>query len=230
MKKSEKIFLSIIFSFTFICLGNCLYTLIHNYPNQFIKLLLSSLGCLFMLILIIFPLFFEKRTKFIIPNSMYILFIFFCFCGIVLGDVNDWYGKFESFDAILHFISGIILSVYGFIIVNTINHQVKNFKINPLFVAICAFCFAMTLGALWEVFEYTLDDAFGTNMQTYLETTSSSFPHKGDKALVGHEALKDTMTDIILNGAGGLVVCSIGYFDIKHGKKSFSEEILTKRT
>jgi hypothetical protein len=160
---------------------------------------------------------------------MYILFVIFCFCGIVLGDVNDFYGKFESYDAFLHFISGIILSIYGFIIINTINYQNKNFKINPIFVALCAFCFAMTLGACWEIFEYSLDEFFGTNMQTYLETTSSSFPRSTDIPLVGHEALKDTMTDIMLNGAGGILVCTIGYLDIKKGKNGFSKERLERR-
>lgn|SRR5574344_905026 len=229
MKKSEKTFLTIIFIFTTFCLINTLYTMFKTYPNQLVKYILSSMGCVFMLILVIYPLFFNKKTKFIIPDSMYLLFIIFCFCGIILGDVNDFYGKFESFDAILHFISGVMLSVYGFIIVNTINYQNHNFKIQPFFVSLCAFCFAMTLGACWEIFEYSMDDFFGTNMQTYLKTTSSSFPNQKETPLIGHAALEDTMTDIMLNGAGGIVVCSIGYFDIKHHKNGFGNEKLIKR-
>lgn len=229
MTKKEKVFLYIIFIITSLCLINCIYSLIVNYPDQIIKLILSSLGCIFMIVLIIFPLFFGKKTKFIIPNSMYILFIFFCFCGIVLGDVNDFFGKFDPFDELLHFTSGIILCVFGFIIVNTINSQNNGFKINPIFVAICAFCFATTLGVCWEIFEYSCDEFLGTNMQTYLETTSSSFPKDTDVPLVGHIALKDTMTDILLNAAGGILVCSVGYFDIKHQKKGFSQEKFEKR-
>lgn len=228
MKKGEKPFLSIIFIFTTVCLFNCIYNMIVTYPNQIIKLTLSALGCIFMLLLIISPLFLNKRSKLIIPNSMYFLFVIFCFCGIILGDVNDFYGKFESYDAILHFISGIILSVFGFIIVNTVNEKAHGFKSYPIFVSICAFCFAMTLGACWEIFEYSLDEFFGTNMQTYLKTTSSSFPKDDDVPLVGHEALDDTMTDIILNATGGIIVCSIGYFDIKHNKKGFSSDKLER--
>ncbi|MEG2525415.1 MAG: hypothetical protein RSB03_07490, partial [Oscillospiraceae bacterium] len=70
------------------------------------------------------------------------------------------------------------------------------------------------------------DEFLGTNAQTYMLTTTGSFIGATDVPLVGHEALRDTMVDFMLDGLGGLIVGTIGYFDLKHGKKSFSSEAL----
>ena len=84
----------------------------------------------------------------------------------------------------------------------------------------------MTIQSLWEIGEFLCDEWFGTNSQTFLETTTGSLVTDEDVPLVGHEALRDTMSDFMLDGLGGLIVSTIGYFDLKRGKKSFASEKL----
>ena len=40
--------------------------------------------------------------------------------------------------------------------------------------------------------------------------------------LVGHEALKDTMWDLMLDAAGGLIVAVYGFFELKHEKNGMT--------
>ena len=71
--------------------------------------------------------------------------------------------------------------------------------------------FALSLGAVWEIGEYLMDDWFGLNSQQYMMTTSTTFTGKEDIPLVGHQALKDTMKDLILDAGGAIVVATTGY-------------------
>ncbi|MEG1418010.1 MAG: hypothetical protein RSC55_05205 [Oscillospiraceae bacterium] len=197
-------------------------------PEDRITNISMSLLCICMLAILFVPLFVNRLWHIRIPNSMYIIFVSFCFCGIMLGDVKNFYDRFARWDNILHFSSGMLLAVLGFILVNTLNqsNRTSGIMLNPFFVAAVAFCFTMTIQSLWEVFEFLSDEFLGTNAQTYMLTTTGSFIGAPDVPLVGHEALRDTMVDFMLDGLGGLIVGTIGYFDLKHGKKSFSSEAL----
>ena len=149
-----------------------------------------------------------------------LVYVVFAFCGIVLGDVINFFDRFKYWDAILHFISGVLLASLGFILINTLNKADSvSLRISPIYVAVSVFCFAVTGGVIWEIVEYCFDDLFGTNMQTYLDSTTGSLVDENAVYLVGHEALKDTMWDLMLDAAGGLIVAVYGFIELKHEKK-----------
>ena len=218
MKKKTKVLLTILFIISLFNLLNLVYKCFT--PNIDIgKTILSLIGCLFMLILIILPLFSNKKLKLEIPDSMYTMFVVFCFCGIILGDVNDFFTRFSSYDSLLHFISGIMLSVLGFIIINTFCQKSIKSPLSPFFISFFAFTFALSLGVFWEIIEYNFDKYLDTNMQVYRNRYTN-------ENYVGREALNDTMKDLMLDASGGLIVSLVGYTDLRHNKKGFSSSTL----
>ena len=74
-------------------------------------------------------------------------------------------------------------------------------------MALFAFCFAVAIGAIWEIYEFSLDHLFELNMQKYRHSNGEEF--------VGHSAVTDTMTDIIIDTAGAFLATAVGYFSIK---------------
>lgn len=155
-----------------------------------------------------------------IPRLMEVIFVAFCFCALILGDVADFYGRFGWWDSLEHGMSGVLLGILGYAIINTFNSVEGNkIKFSPVFVSLWVVCFALALGAVWEIMEFITDGLFGLNSQQYL-TTPGTF----DKAvpLEGHEALRDTMEDLMLDFAGSLIISVIGYFDLKKQRKGIA--------
>lgn len=62
--------------------------------------------------------------------------------------------------------------------------------------------FALGVGALWEIFEFTMDSLFGMNMQK---------PMLGDPS-----GLTDTMWDLIVDATGALVISVLGWRYLKN--------------
>jgi uncharacterized membrane protein YjdF len=90
-------------------------------------------------------------------------------------------------------------------------------ELNPLFTAIFAFCFSMTLGVFWEFYEYFVDGMLGLNMQRFLQEDGT--------ALIGREALCDTMQDLITDAIGALFTSFVGYVSLKF-KKGWVEKVM----
>ncbi len=173
-----------------------------------------------MMVLIFLPKFLNRVIHVRIPALMEIIFVAFCFCALILGDVADFYGRFEWWDSLEHGISGVLLGILGYAIINTFNKVEGNrLKYSPVFVSMWVLCFALAAGALWEIMEFITDGLFGLNSQQYL-TTPGTF----DKAvpLEGHEALRDTMEDLILDFVGALFISVLGFFDLKRQRKSIA--------
>jgi hypothetical protein len=168
------------------------------------------------------PGFIEKKGKVEIPDFMEVIYIFFCICHFILGEVVDFYEKFNWWDSMLHTLTGSMIAILGFSIVNSINYSKKHsMNIDPVLVALFAICFAITIGVLWEIVEYGVDGTFGTNMQRYADLyTSVDF--------VGRRALMDTMKDLMLDTIGASVIAVIGFISIRHQKDAFREWTITK--
>lgn len=165
---------------------------------------LMILQCLVGAIVIFLPGKVEDRFRIKIPNAIQITYFIFLFCAIFLGEVRHFYSRFPFWDDVLHFFSAIMLGSLGFILVDYLTGIKRlNLQLNPFFVAFFAFCFAMTCGAIWEIYEYLADGILGTNMQKFIT-------YKGE-VLVGREALADTMQDIIVDMLGSLTAVVIGY-------------------
>ena len=223
--KRQRRFLSVIFIITVIEFIAAVLKAVFADINYRAENITLALLCLVMIAVLFFPVILKKLWSVSVPNSMYVLFIIFCFCAIILGDVKDFYSRFAHWDDLLHFCSGMLLSVLGFMLVNTLNNSENmNISLNPFFVAAVAFCFTMTVQALWEIYEFLSDEFLGTNAQTFMQTTTGSFIGPDDVPLVGHEALRDTMTDFMLDGLGGLIISVLGYLELKKGKKGFSTD------
>jgi hypothetical protein len=149
------------------------------------------------------------------PYAFQVLVIVFVFASIFLGSVREFYLVFPWWDSFLHFGSGLLLGLVGFMLIYLLNEDEKiHLKTQPGFMALFAFSFALALGALWEVLEFALDEAFGLEMQRPLSDDPSG--------------LADTMWDLILDTVGALVISLYGYAYMKRGARSFISAWITR--
>jgi uncharacterized membrane protein YjdF len=142
-----------------------------------------------------------------IPSEIQIVAVLFVFATLFLGDTRDWYQRFWWWDAALHTTSGLLLGMLGFMFVYMLNEDRHvDFHMRPAFVALFAFFFAVGLGAVWEIFEFAMDEFFGTNMQPATP---------GDPS-----GLTDTIHDLIVDTVGAAVVSLGGWRYLARGRKS----------
>ena len=144
------------------------------------------------------PLLMSRRLRLHIPPEFELLAIVFVFASLFLGEVRGYYTRFWWWDIALHTGSGLLLGIVGFLLVYVLNETEEiAIRMKPGFVALFAFMFAVGIGALWEIFEYSMDALAGTDMQ---------------KAMLGDPSgLTDTMWDLIVDAVGALVISVLGY-------------------
>lgn len=204
-------------------ISNVVSAILADEQQDVSRFIFSAFSCFGMLVVIALPALATRFFRVKIPRVIQLIYVVFAFCGIVLGYVINFFDRFKYWDAILHFISGVLLASLGFILINTLNKADSvSLRISPVYVAVSVVCFAVTGGVLWEIVEYCFDDLFGTNMQTYLDSTTGSLVDENAVYLVGHEALKDTMWDLMLDAAGAIIVAVYGFIELKHEKKGMT--------
>lgn len=148
------------------------------------------------LLVVNLPSIFERRFKVDIPDDFEIVLVLFIYAALFLGEMRSFYFRYWWWDKALHSLSGLILGNMGFLIVSYLNENARmNLELSPGFVALFSFIFAVAMGAIWEIFEYGMDNFFGFFMQ--------------------RGSLDDTMTDLILDTAGALIFAVLGYFQQK---------------
>lgn len=155
-----------------------------------------------------------------LSENLQIIIIIFVFAANYLGELHSFYYRFSWWDDMLHFMSGIVLGMVGFLLVDTLNRfQMKKmtFELSPFFVAVFAFTFAVAAGAVWEIFEYCMDTFFGMNMQKYMIEPELAVQNGFGVTWQG-PGLEDTMHDIILDTGAALVTAVFGYFKLKAEK------------
>lgn len=138
--------------------------------------------CLLTLFLFMIPSFVERRLKISVPNTLEVLILLFIFSAEILGEIGAFYLKLHWWDAMLHVINGFLMAAIGISMVDILNRsEVFKFQLSPLFVSLVAFCFSMTIGVLWEFFEYAMDMIVQTDMQkdTLIQAFSSVELHPG---------------------------------------------------
>ena len=176
--------------------------------------------CILGIIAFFLPNIINKKTKIVIPSNMYIAYILFLYGAVFLGEVRDYYYRVPHWDMILHTCSGAMLGALGFSVVNILNKNEKvHVKLSPGFVAFFAFAFAITLGVVWEIYEFLADGALGLNMQ--------KFALRDGTGLIGRDAVVDTMQDLIVDSIGAFVISFIGYISLKY-KKGWIEKLLIR--
>ncbi len=153
------------------------------------------------------PRFLEQRYRVFIPAQLQLMAITFVFGALFLGEVHGYYTRFWWWDLLLHTTSGFLLGIVGFLLVYVLN-EVEEIDVHmkPGFVALFAFLFALGIGALWEIFEFTMDALFSMNMQ---------------KSMLGDDSgLTDTMFDLMVDALGALIIAVWGYRHLKSGRKA----------
>lgn len=172
---------------------------------------LMFIQCLLGLAVLSLPSALTRKWKFNIPNFIYVMYYLFLYCAIVLGEVLNFYYVIPHWDTILHFFSGAMLGALGFILVSQLNDSEKiRVSLSPFFVALFAFCFALSCGAVWEIYEFVFDGLLSLNMQKFITATG--------EVLSGHEALRDTMSDVIVDALSALLIACVGYGRLKAEK------------
>lgn len=210
--------------------------------------------CLLTLVLFLIPSVIEKAFRLKLPSMLEILIMLFIFASAILGELAAFYVKFPIWDSILHTVNGFLCAAIGFALIDLLNEN-KNikFQLSPVFVAIVAFCFSMTIGVMWEFYEFGSDMLFKTDMQkdfivhrisTVLldHTNSNHAVHIEDiknLSINGKDidvkgyidiGLIDTMKDLIVNFIGAVIFSIIGFFYIKNrGKGKFAEKFIPKK-
>lgn len=189
--------------------------------GRIIFTMVQLVGMLFVLRI---PQFIKDKYHFEIPNLLDFFLISFAFSSLILGDVFNFYGKIPYWDSILHTLSGVLIAYIGFIIIEFLDKEYTiPLSVSPLFMCMIVVSVALAIGAVWEIAEYTVDDIFKTNNQQYMQTTRSTLYNEEDVPLQGHEALADTMKDLMLDLGGAVSVAMIEYKHIeKKQKKLYS--------
>ena len=205
---------------------------------------------LLTLILFLMPSFLERRLKIKLPSVLEVIIFCFIFASEILGELGCYYITFPHFDTLLHTVNGFICAAFGFGLVDMLNRQKKKIQLSPAYLCIVAFCFSMTIGVLWEFFEFGMDTLFYRDMQKdkIIETINSVMLNPSGKnvpvtlkiesvfvngvEMAGYIdiGLFDTMKDLMVNFVGAAVFCLIGFFSLKHKKKSKVIENLVPRT
>lgn len=214
-----------------------------EYENAFV--------CVLCLFLFLAPTIIERKLKIDLPSTMEIIILLFIFSAEILGEIHNYYNRVPYWDMILHTLNGFLFAAFGFSLMDIINRNAKfKFQLSPVYLAVVAFCFSMTIGVLWEFFEFGCDIILGTDMQKdFIISTLSSVklnPQGANVPVVingitktsvnGNQlgingyldiGLIDTMKDLIVNFIGAVAFSIIGFFYIKNrGRGDFAKQFI----
>ena len=203
----------------------------------------SAFICLLVLILFILPFFIQQNFGIQLPTTLEIIILLFIFAAEILGELEGYFITYPNWDTMLHTTTGFLCAATGFALIDILNRNSRiKFQLSPIYVALAAFCFSMTVGVLWEFFEFGMDRLFHLDMQkdtvvqsitsVMLDPTNSNTPITIDSihsvAVNGNDlgfdgyldiGLYDTMEDLFVNFIGAVTFSVIGYFYIKHRGK-----------
>ena len=205
-----------------------------NYHNMFLGIL--------TLFLFMVPAVLDQTLGVTIPVGLETVILIFIFSAEILGEINAFYVKIPVWDTILHTTNGFLMAAIGFALIDLFNRSDRfSIKMSPYFVAFFAFCFSMTVGVLWEFFEFSMDWFFGLDMQkdwilpsissVKLNPTGANVPvHVDIQSVVINDekwnlggyldiGIVDTMKDLMVNFIGAVVFSIIGILYLKHRGK-----------
>ncbi len=219
-----------------------------NFENVFL--------CVLVLFLFSLPSMLEKRLSIKLPDTLEIIILLFIYAAEILGEIGAYYIKHPYWDTVLHTLNGFLCAAIGFSLLDLLNRQKKvAFQLSPVYLAVVAFCFSMTVGVLWEFFEYAMDQLFFLDMQkdmivheigtVKLDPAGGNVPvhlkdivdvilvqGDGTRTALGlggylDIGLIDTMMDLFVNFVGATVFSVIGYFYVRsRGKNRFAKRFI----
>lgn len=208
--------------------------------------------------LLLLPSILSRKLRIELPSTLEIFLLIFIFAATILGEINKFYVRVPHWDTVLHTINGFCFAAIGFALVDMLNrHERVSLRLSPVFLAIVAFCFSMTIGVLWEFYEYTGDRLFVLDMQkdtviqefnsVTLDETQNNIPIQvkdiADVAVIHSDGnvqplgvggyldvgIHDTMKDLLVNMVGAVVFSIIGYCFVKQkGKGKFAPRFIPR--
>ena len=213
-----------------------------NYHNMFLGIL--------TLLLFMVPQLVDKKLGVTIPIGLETVILIFIFSAEILGEINAFYVKIPIWDTILHTTNGFLMAAIGFALIDIFNRSDKfSIKMSPYFVAFFAFCFSMTVGVLWEFFEFSMDWFLAMDMQkdwivpainsVKLNPIGANVPIHVDiqSVVINGETwdlggyldigIVDTMKDLMVNFVGAVVFSVIGILYLKcRGKGKLAASLI----
>lgn len=219
-----------------------------NFENVFL--------CVLTLFLFTVPSLLERKLDIDLPNTLEIIILLFIYAAEILGEIGAYYVAFPYWDTVLHTLNGFLCAAIGFSLLDILNrHNRARFHLSPLYLAMVAFCFSMTVGVVWEFFECAMDQFFFLDMQKdsvvhtigtiLLDPTGGNHPvvlrqitdvivmqADGTQTALGlggylDIGLLDTMEDLFVNFIGALLFSFIGYFYVlSRGKGQFVKRFI----
>ena len=211
----------------------------------------SAFVCVLVLFLLMLPFFIQKNFGICLPSTLEIIILLFIFAAEILGELQSYFIQYPYWDTMLHTTNGFLCAAVGFSLIDILNRDAKiKFTLSPVYVALAAFCFSMTIGVLWEFFEFGMYRLFHMDMQkdtivhtissVMLDPTNSNIPitidgitsvavNGRDLGFTGYLdiGLYDTMEDLFVNFIGATVFSVIGYFYLKHrGEGKFAKAFI----
>ena len=221
-----------------------------NYENMLL--------CVLTLVLFMLPSMFERRLHIDLPDTLEVIILLFIYAAEILGEIQSYYTSYPGWDTMLHTMNGFLCAAIGFALVDILNREEKvSLHLSPFFMAVTAFCFSMTIGVLWEFFEFAMDRWMLFDMQkdTVINTISTVNldPNHGTTAVIvqgiqdvilvldnGTQmplglggyldvGIIDTMKDLFVNFIGAVVFSAIGYFYVQgRGRGGFARRFIPR--
>lgn len=130
-----------------------------------------------------------NRVGLRLPPSFLAAIALFVLSTLYLGEVQDFYNRFWWWDLVLHFGSAMGFGILGFLLVFML-FQGDRYAAPAWALGALSFCLAMTVGTLWEIFEFAMDTLFGFDMMK--------------------SGLRDTMGDLIVDAVGAALASLAG--------------------
>ncbi len=232
------------FIFYLILRGLVILTLIRCIITQNYE---SAAICILSLPLFLMPAVLQKQMKIEFPAVFQAIIFGFIYAAEILGEVNHYYVIIPGWDTMLHTMNGFLCAAIGFSLIYLLNRGSKHFNLSPFYLTLVAFCFSMTVGVIWEFFEFAMDQLFYVDMQkdfivqtigsVTLDPNDSGMPFiiqnitdtvintaDGQSYIVPGGYLDigiiDTMKDLLVNLVGAVAFSIIGYTTLKFSKKS----------
>lgn len=218
----------------------------------------NVLLCVLTLVLFMLPSAFERRLHIDLPDTLEIIILLFIYAAEILGEIRSYYTSYPGWDTMLHTMNGFLCAAIGFALVDILNREEKvSLHLSPFFMAVTAFCFSMTIGVLWEFFEFAMDRfaLFDMQKDTIIDTISTvNLDPDGGTAAVIIKGIQDvilvledgtqmplglggyldvgiidTMKDLFVNFIGATVFSAIGYFYVQgRGKGKFAPRFIPR--
>ncbi len=208
--------------------------------------IINGILCVISLVLLLLPIIAEKKFKIDIPPAVKVTIYLFIYSSEILGEIDNFFCTVPYWDIMLHTLNGFLCASLGFSLVYLLNAADDSINLSPFFVTLVAFCFSMTTGVVWEIYEYSVDCLLGTDMQKdeYVNAIKSVDlnPKKENNVVAINDisysilynkegtelykldgyldiGLHDTMLDLIVNFVGAFTYSIFAYLYIKNKEK-----------